>query len=416
MPAKRFITPLKKCECGGSLSEGRGKTVSACMYGFNGMEEVTHVTKRCCAKTCQATYAYNFKWEGGYKVNTRRIRDVEALFVNDKTCFAMDYLVYHEDLQFRGYLSGRAITWAGRQSLFKGEDVHSHLHELYSDARFLRLAMQEYEPLGDAYLHTIKIGQEVTNCVTRLYDAHLHEKVFPPRDKSSVKEIIADGHEKVLVKLCGSRTPSARSGRPRKTARGPTPYGHGWFLVENPKDGRILAASEMHVPENNEIAINTMKKALAPLDSVDTAIMDKMCKVMPAAQKDEAFADIKYWAVDLFHAHKHNKACKCNPHVHLRLKRRLARVNTSRAEQVFSWLRGFAKTFNEFRPERHYFLMLYYCKRHNQMISEGETSHLNKYSYKNAKKRQAKPYHCNKKTKASNKKAMKKVIKRIIKK
>ena len=40
--------------------------------------------------------------------------------------------------------------------------------------------------------------------------------------------------------------------------------------------------------------------------------------------------------------------------------RRLIGVNTSIAEQTFSWLRGYAKSFNEMHTERHWFIVLYF--------------------------------------------------------
>ena len=140
-----------------------------------------------------------------------------------------------------------------------------------------------------------------------------------------------------------------------------------------------------------------MGKAIKPLEGVNTAIMDRMCKVMPAASQKAEFQGIKYWTCDLWHGRKHSKKCPCNPHVHARLKRRLKGVNTSIAEQVFSWMRGFARTFNELRPARHHFLMLYYCKRHNALVDAKYTGHLNKFAHKNPKKRQSSSYSCNKK-------------------
>ena len=175
----------------------------------------------------------------------------------------------------------------------------------------------------------------------------------------------------------------------------------------------ILAVSQMRQPENNDITIKTMGKALKQLEDVDTVILDRMCKVMPTAVKNAAFKGIKYYTCDLWHGEKHSKRCKCNPHVHQRLKRRLKRVNTSVAEQVFAWLRNFARTFNELRPARHYFLMLYYCRRHNKMIDDKYVGHRNKYSHKNTAKRYSKSYHCNKK---NTKKAMRKVMKKVVKK
>lgn len=401
MSRPRFITPLKTCDCGGSLSEGRGSVVKAILYGFNGIQEVDHITKRCCRKSCQTTYGYNFKWEKGEekreKVNTLKVSQAKALFVNDKTAFAMDYLIYHEDLQFRGYLSAGAIAWAGSESLFDKTMMHHDFHKLYNDARFLRLAMQEMQVLGEKHLKSIKIGAEVTDKSATMYGHYLHDFEYLPKDTASIKEIAADGHEKVLVKLCAGTSPGPRAGRPRKNGRGPIPYTNGWFVVSNPQDGRVLGVSQMLQPENNDVAIKTMARVLDKLPAVDCAIMDRMCKVKPAAEKKKQFRGIKYWTCDLWHGRKHSKKCQCNPHVHLRLKRRVNKVNTSIAEQVFSWMRGFARTFNELRPNRHRFLMHYYCKRHNELLHSDYRGHLNKFAYKNQKSRCPKPYHCTKK-------------------
>ena len=51
-------------------------------------------------------------------MNIAKAKEAKLLFVSDQTAFAMDYLVCHEDLQFRGYLSAGAAAWAGAESLF----------------------------------------------------------------------------------------------------------------------------------------------------------------------------------------------------------------------------------------------------------------------------------------------------------
>ena len=124
MSRPKFVTHLKKCACGGSLSEGRSAVVKAILYGFFGVQEVGHCTKRCWRKSRQAMYAYNFRWDKSDKVNTVNAKEAKVLFVHDKTAFAMDYLVYHEDLQFRGYLSAGAIAWAGAESFFAEANTH----------------------------------------------------------------------------------------------------------------------------------------------------------------------------------------------------------------------------------------------------------------------------------------------------
>ncbi len=173
------------------------------------------------------------------------------------------------------------------------------------------------------------------------------------------------------------------------------PYGNGWFVASTPLDGRLLAATQMRQPENNAITIKTMQKALAKHPHDNALILYRMCQVFREASKEPGFDEINYWSCDLWHGLKHNNKCPCNPHVHIRLKRRLKNINTSVAEQVFSWMRGFARTFNELRPERHRFLMLLYCKRHNHLIETKQTYHLNKYSFHTFNRRgKVKAHHC----------------------
>jgi hypothetical protein len=95
----------------------------------------------------------------------------------------------------------------------------------------------------------------------------------------------------------------------------------------------------------------------------------------------------------------HNKACKNSPLNVPRLKRRLKGVNTAVAEQVFSWFRGYARVFNEMRALRHKFLVLYYCRLHNQLVDVKNTSHLNAYSANKSRIKKTGTYACSKKAK-----------------
>ena len=93
----------------------------------------------------------------------------------------------------------------------------------------------------------------------------------------------------------------------------------------------------------------------------------------------------------------------------MRIQRRLRHVNTSRSEQVFSWFRGYARSFNSLRPNRHKLLVLYYSRLHNAMIEAGDAHHLNAYSPqgrgKSAKCVAKKGYAC-----AMKKRAMKRTV------
>ena len=97
--------------------------------------------------------------------------------------------------------------------------------------------------------------------------------------------------------------------------------------------------------------------------------------------------------MDKFHGKMHSRTCPCNPWHRPDLASRIRKVNTSVAEQIFAWFRGYAATFNNMRPARHHFLVLVYCKRHNEMMDAGDSNHLNPYA-KIVKKRPAGSYGC----------------------
>ena len=90
----------------------------------------------------------------------------------------------------------------------------------------------------------------------------------------------------------------------------------------------------------------------------------------------------------------------------------LKKVNGTAAEQVFAWFRGYARTLNEMRPVRHKFVVLYYSTCHNNMIDDGDTSHLNQYSAKTkALKKKVVGYACRpSKAMMKSKKTMRKAM------
>ena len=75
--------------------------------------------------------------------------------------------------------------------------------------------------------------------------------------------------------------------------------------------------------------------------------------------------------------------------------KRVKDVNTSVSEQVFSWFRGYARTFSEMKSLRQRFLVLYYSVRHNALIDAGKTSHLNGFAIgQHRVKKKQQPYGC----------------------
>ena len=97
-------------------------------------------------------------------------------------------------------------------------------------------------------------------------------------------------------------------------------------------------------------------------------------------------------------------SCQCSPLSVPRLRKRAADVNTSVAEQVFAWFRGYAKTFNEMRPLRHHFLVLYYTRLHNLQIDLNQATYLNPMAPARQQRKAIKKYEC---TKVKNSKTYK---------
>ena len=70
------------------------------------------------------------------------------------------------------------------------------------------------------------------------------------------------------------------------------------------------------------------------------------------------------------------KACAYSPYNVTRLMRRLRGVNSSIAEQTFSWFRGYARVFQDMRPARQHLFVLFYCTQHNDLLDQGNRDHL----------------------------------------
>ena len=401
---KVFATPAMKChECGCALKK-KGHDVDATLFSLDGCEEVAHMTYQCCSRTCRTNYGYNYRWVEKKKLNTCRLEDVDdVLFVNSKVVFSVKYLRYHDALQFRGFVSGKAIVFAGREVLFCEEEHATHtLDYLYQRARFLLLAMQEL-PLvpgcGDELLYNIDLENAISSVALTLYDSYLHEHEYPPADRHSVREIVCDGHEKVKERIYSCNEPGKRAGRPRKSGA-KIPFTNGWFMAVDPKSRHILSVEQMAKPEDNAVFITAVEKVSHSYENANALIYDRMCKSAKAISTRPLLKQFKYLSVDPWHAKKHGATCSCNPNHVRRLKDRVRglKVNGSVCEQIFSWFRGYANTFNSMKSNHHRFCVLYYCKRHNALVDSGDLSHLSDFarhrSTKPVFKRPASSYGC----------------------
>lgn len=184
-----YVTPRLSCSCGGSLTNHH--EISGRCVSFEGLVPVIHVTKRCVRKACRRTHCYNYRWQSGSKYNNVDLCEIDVLFVTSKLAFEKRFLQYHCSLQFRGFVSARAIAWACRDSLL-GSGLPRHWHVNYEDARFLFTAMSELEDMrnsgGEDFTRNIQLtnngggrgyGMEMTDTMLSAYSAYLHDNIFP---------------------------------------------------------------------------------------------------------------------------------------------------------------------------------------------------------------------------------------------
>ena len=394
-------SPLSFCTCGSSWKMAPHHTISAVSFDLIGRNEVVVETKRC--PQCKMIYGPNFRNRDGQLINTTKISDMaldEVLFINMKVGFTIRFLKYHAYLFFRCCSTGRGVHFAYEQTFFDNladetPPLHTKFRELYYDGLFYYMVGLEWEVLGK---HTsIVIGKEIDESTLMTYDAHCHEHLLPPLRPKKVSGVVADGHHKVLVKTCGNQTPTNKNrvGRPRDDGNQKRGHGHGWFMVVDPVSGRILGVTSQDEPEGNKVVTQSLLKILPQYPNIDLLVMDRACHYMPSAVKTPGLEQLKYFSLDRFHSYGHTKNCPCNPRSKTRLKKRIKNLNTSIAEQTFSWFRGYSKVLNDMHPLRHRFAVLLFCKQHNDLVACGDTYHLNQYKvYKG--KGATKPYACNK--------------------
>jgi hypothetical protein len=354
----------------------------------------------------------NFYTLDGDKINCVNLPDVEkskVLFVSVKRGFTIRFLKFFADLAFRGFVSAAAVEWAYQRSFPDDSLVHGSRSHI--------TALVYYHVLVEAHgtkISTDKyvIDKDVPQSLLKSIDNHMHDNVFPDADATHIRELVGDGHAKVLTR-CDRET--KRVGKPRVSK--PTRkrnYTNGWFLVCAPS-GRIVTCVSMEDPENNDVVTSAFTRALKNHPSVNCVVYDRACSWADSVCKTPEFKNVKYYAVDKFHGERHGKKCKRSPKNIVALRRRLKNVNTSVCEQIFSWFRNYARGLNDMMANRNRLLVLVYAKMHNEVIKKGETRHLGDASKKTPKRT---PYVCNDKSDEPKRKAMKvmKTMKRTMSK
>ncbi|CAE8688578.1 unnamed protein product, partial [Polarella glacialis] len=383
-PKVKITTPLTECfKCGTCLTTEPSASIPAVIFGFDGAKPVEHVPKRCTDRACRMRHHYNYRWDGSKKLNTLTVDQCEYVFINAYVGFTKVYLAYHDTLQFRGFTSAKAITWTSNKELFTNTDLF-RLDRHYTQARSLYVGMKEFGFMWG--MSTVRadatmmiVDDPITAEAVAEYDIWWHRHVMGPRQKSKVKALAVDGEGKVAVKCASGEEPPPRAGRPFENKE-KRRIGNGWFMASEPDTGLIIGICEMKNPENNATLFDLMKKILPGYRNVDLLLYDRMCKCVDEIQRTPALQNllrqVKFKSVDKWHGWCHSDGCKCSPWNHERLWRRLGDVNSSVAEQVFSWFRNYTTTLNTMSPVTHRFYVLYYAKLHNVLMLNGDTDHL----------------------------------------
>ena len=319
------------------------------------------------------SYMPNYRWSGSKKKNTMRWSKypLDVVFLTSKVGFETQTLDFCANMLFRGATSWSAIAFSFGRTFgnLEGTDVHYGFRKMLSLAVTYYLAAREFESIGMS--DTINVEEDLSHAQVQRYSAYLHNTVYPPENPAIVREVVGDGNAKVVMK-CGQAM-GRGVGRPRKNNEGQVrSRSHGWFMLVEPRLMRILSLEPMLSPENNAIKNITLKKIIGQYPNLDCFIHDRNCSIhdrncsfQNQALQFEELQQLKYFPIDRFHAKTHKKGCRNNPLTVSRLGRRIRKVNTSAAEQTFSWFKKYSITIGEMPKGKHMFLVLLFARWHN---------------------------------------------------
>ena len=144
-----YSTHMKSCSCG-HKALSKAHDIEAVVYSMSGPSDAIVRTMRCTAWGCRKTYGPNFVNVDGCKLNTANPQDIQkVLFVNVKRGFSLEYLQYHTQLEFRAFVSSRAI-----------QDVHENVYGTVDDTDFTRFRKAHADAIMYWHQPTIEIGND----------------------------------------------------------------------------------------------------------------------------------------------------------------------------------------------------------------------------------------------------------------
>ena len=134
-----------------------------------------------------------------------------------------------------------------------------------------------------------------------------------PSNRSRVTTLVGDGCLRLKVKC--EHAPDKHAGRNCKSPITVGKKSNGWFMVCDPKSGRILGLQVIHEPENNQHVIQMLQTMVWLYPHLDCFVYGRACSLQPSASKVPDLQRIQRYVVDKFHAHGHSAKCLCNPRV-----------------------------------------------------------------------------------------------------
>ena len=254
---EEMAQPPRACSqcvsCGSPLAE-KLPAVNASVYTLGGMLTVQRVRMRCTS----AIHYYNFRWIGGGKRNSLHVEDCDYIFITAHTGFDAKFPRCHDALQFRGFLSVRAVEWAQRDCAWELEHEHVRFRLHYGAARLLFLqetsSMLVTLPWRErhARILSIRVDNQLQADWLKEYDRWWHEVAVPDMIEHDVKAVAMDGHEKIATRCYDA--PPSRGGRPRSDGKVKLAH-NGWFTVTEPASGCVLGIVEMREGINRRIRL-----------------------------------------------------------------------------------------------------------------------------------------------------------------
>lgn len=158
----------------------------------------------------------------------------------------------------------------------------------------------------------IVIEDELPDKHLELYEALCLSSHFPPSNRSRNTTLVGDGCLRLKVKC--EHAPDKRAGRNRKSPITVGKKSNGWFMVCDPKSGRILGLQGMREPDNNQHVIQMLQSMVWLNPHLDCFVYDRACSATICIEGSRSATDSALCSGQVSCAWSFSQ-CLCNPRV-----------------------------------------------------------------------------------------------------